>query len=243
MTNQEIIKKYSFKITTKNGIEGLQLQKAPTAADRNYIIANKLDIISEIKKAEADIEAEIINGRNATIEEQKDIKVLALIDSGSYLIDCAIVYVIPFSEEEKEGYREWAIEKGLFNYAEDNEKIEISKFNKLNLVKAIRERKVDGTLGHGESNIRFITELEKKNILAEIKALEEKKETETKIATEKRAEKINVIFEKAKTTGKKQEIERFTEECNDPDEECNVDICVKYALPNGKIDVTRNHTW
>lgn len=55
--------------------------------------------------------------------------------------------------------------------------------------------------------------------------------------------KLDVIFAKAKETGQKQLINQWVEDCNDPKEECNIDICCKWAMPDGTITYTRNHAW
>lgn len=55
--------------------------------------------------------------------------------------------------------------------------------------------------------------------------------------------KINNLFEIARKTGEKQLISKWSENCNDPREECNTDICCKWAMPDGTITYTRNHTW
>lgn len=55
--------------------------------------------------------------------------------------------------------------------------------------------------------------------------------------------RINNLFEIARKTGEKQLISKWLENCNDPKEECNTDICCKWAMPDGTITYTRNHTW
>ena len=51
------------------------------------------------------------------------------------------------------------------------------------------------------------------------------------------------VFAKAKETGEKQELNRWTEGCNDPKEECNLDIVTEWAMPDGSTETTRTHTW
>lgn len=60
---------------------------------------------------------------------------------------------------------------------------------------------------------------------------------------EERENKRKDIFNKAMETGIKQEIKRWTEECNDPDEDCDIDVIIEYAMPDGTIKTERNHTW
>ena len=60
---------------------------------------------------------------------------------------------------------------------------------------------------------------------------------------EKEKERVQKLFEIAKQTGKKQEIESWTEECNDPNEECNVDQIIIYAMADGSRKQERYQTW
>lgn len=55
--------------------------------------------------------------------------------------------------------------------------------------------------------------------------------------------RINNLFEIARKTGEKQLINKWLEDCNDPREECNTDICCEWAMPDGTRQYTRNHTW
>lgn len=62
----------------------------------------------------------------------------------------------------------------------------------------------------------------------------------------KKADKVdkeNAILETAKQTGEKQVIESYSVECNDPHEECDVDIITVYAMPDGTKKTVRSHTW
>lgn len=56
-------------------------------------------------------------------------------------------------------------------------------------------------------------------------------------------EKVNALLEKAKETGERQLISKWTEPCNDPKEECSTDICYYWAMPDGTTEETRHHTW
>ena len=50
-------------------------------------------------------------------------------------------------------------------------------------------------------------------------------------------------FDEAKSTGEPVELERYVAPCNDPHEECSMDIVVTYAMPDGTTKTRRNHTW
>ena len=69
-------------------------------------------------------------------------------------------------------------------------------------------------------------------------AIEAKKQAEEKKEAERKA-----IFDKAKETGKKQLLKKWSEPCNDPNEECDVDMIYEYAMPNGTVKGERQHTW
>ena len=65
-------------------------------------------------------------------------------------------------------------------------------------------------------------------------------------AEAKKAEKAAEIaerFAQAKRTGKPVEIRSWTAECNDPHEQCSLDIITEYAMPDGTIRTDREHTW
>lgn len=59
----------------------------------------------------------------------------------------------------------------------------------------------------------------------------------------KEKEKIENLLEIARKTGRKQLICQWTEGCNDPNEECVVDVVSEWAMPDGSIQRTRTHTW
>lgn len=68
-------------------------------------------------------------------------------------------------------------------------------------------------------------------------------EAETKAREEKRVRHKEEKFEEAKRTGKKVLLNKWTEPCNNPKEECDLDVITQYALPDGTIQTVRNHTW
>lgn len=77
------------------------------------------------------------------------------------------------------------------------------------------------------------------------KAKADEKAKHEKRMAEKKAEqkRIDDIFDTAKNTGKKQVLRTFDIECQDPREECSVDIVTVWAMPDGSKTKTVNHTW
>ncbi len=95
-------------------------------------------------------------------------------------------------------------------------------------------------------------ELEKnyKNKLIPNKIIREKitkildRESQKEIEYEKQKEdKINNLLKIAMETGEPQLISQWVEDCNDPSEECNADICSYWILPDGTKKETRSHTY
>lgn len=50
-------------------------------------------------------------------------------------------------------------------------------------------------------------------------------------------------FDEAKTTGKPVVLRTWSEDCNDPREECDIDTVTEYAMPDGSTKIDRRHTW
>jgi len=96
-----------------------------------------------------------------------------------------------------------------------------------------------GGLEVDEENVQNLLEDAKKAL--EIK--ENEKENERQKREIDKEEKITNLKKLAKETGEKQIYERYSVECNDPNEECDIDNIVVYVLPNGEFETTRNHTW
>lgn len=73
-----------------------------------------------------------------------------------------------------------------------------------------------------------------------INEAKEAKEQEQKDAEEREFEEKLAL---AKDLGQPVEISRITVPCNDPQEECNTDLIIKYVNPAGDIITRRIHTW
>lgn len=50
-------------------------------------------------------------------------------------------------------------------------------------------------------------------------------------------------FAEAAQTGEKVRIRSYALPCSDPTEECEIDVITVWALPDGRIEETRQHTW
>jgi len=63
------------------------------------------------------------------------------------------------------------------------------------------------------------------------------------LATNKKNKKEEELRKKARETGERQLLNSYMEECNDPNEECDIDIICEYITPDGKIVTEKHHTW
>jgi hypothetical protein len=51
------------------------------------------------------------------------------------------------------------------------------------------------------------------------------------------------LIEQAKATGKPVRLAYWQEECNDPNEECDLDDVTEWAMPDGSTRIERSHNW
>src|SRR5690606_33691560 len=58
-----------------------------------------------------------------------------------------------------------------------------------------------------------------------------------------RQKEIDEKFKQARETGEKVELERWSAGCDDPSADCDIDIVVKYAMPDGSTKIERYHTY
>ena len=243
MTVKEMIKKYQLtlvgedKVQVSNGKEARKNMAALKAA--------KSEIIAELKAQKAEREAaEAERERQREEERQRLIDSgeakLALVYYGSYLLNAQIAYVVKMNEEEKSGYADWCRDfmHKLVKNVYENENIREA-------VKAlgIEFGESDGILPSSESSIFYITEDQFKQIKSWIENEDKKAEAEKAAKAKEEEERKQTIFEKAKETGEKQILSRWTDDCNNPREECSTDIVTVWAMPDGTTKTTRQHTW
>lgn len=53
----------------------------------------------------------------------------------------------------------------------------------------------------------------------------------------------NDKFSQARQTGKPIVLRSYSDDCDDPREECSLDNVTEYAMPDGSTKTTRSHTW
>ncbi len=247
-----LIKKFKIELATKNGQEGLAVFGKPSAAEVTEIKSLKEEIVAELKRRKAEREAQIEVARaeaEARLEQKKreylataDLRRCLVCRQDEFLNVTWSVETLAYSAEQDRYFR---AEHGLSNYI------------KLEHVTAMIEeisQRGDSKFYGLECVAWEITDEEEAALLAEQMPAKEKAEKEAAEAAEKKAAEEaaqkaaadaarQAKFDEARETGKPVLLQRWSEPCNDPREECSMDIVRQYAMPDGSVKTERNHTW
>lgn len=80
-------------------------------------------------------------------------------------------------------------------------------------------------------------------LVEEKRTIDRKAWQELEGRTTAQREKEEAIFAEAKETGKPVVLRKTSAPCNDPHEECSLDMVTVYAMPDGSTKTERHHTW
>jgi hypothetical protein len=248
----KLITKFKIELAYKNGQEGLAIRGKPSAAEVAEIKALKGEIMAELKRraAEREAEIEVARAEAAARLEQKKQEYLATAD----LRRCLVCRQDEFLNVT------WSIATLSYNAEQDcyfSAKYGLANYVALDYVTALIEiisQRKDSKFYGIECVAWEITDEEEKALLAEQAPAKEKAEKEAAEAAEKKAAEEaaqkaaaeaerQAKFDEARETGEPVLLKRWTEDCSDPREECSLDICCQYAMPDGSVKVERNHTW
>ena len=235
---QEAIKKYQISLAEKDGQEGLKLAPPKSAKIMEEIKAAKPEIIAELKRQQE--ERKVANAARAAkwaeqmaAQDAIDAPILAAMhDRANELwaqIPADHIEVIAEKTGDMDG-------DPIMQYTADGEIVSWQDVNVVGWASAIRP----GAMGSFASiQVCSIS----KDKLEQIKA--DKVAAEAKNVADKNAEtdRVNTIFAVAKETGKRQYINHYMADCNDPHEECSTDVVTVYAMPDGTTKTERTHTW
>ena len=95
----------------------------------------------------------------------------------------------------------------------------------------------------GDYSITDTFEVSGEELLKMLDDAETKTKSENEIKKANKEKEIKAIFDKAKATGEKQLLNKWSEDCNDKNEDCDIDIIYEYAMPDGTVKTERHHTW
>lgn len=243
MTITEMITKFGLKLAERNGIKGFIVTKGrANASQLEELKSNKPAIMIELEKIETEKRAQMEeNKRRAEIEQEKrKAEYIKNANLKRYLVcernDMAVSWYIDTLEVD--GNRAYRAQYRADKLVELKEVTETMRayFDNENYV----SYGFDGMAWEvTENEEKAITEESEKQ--AETNRIEREKQAEIK-KEGKEAER-KTIFDKARITGEKQVLNHWTDECNDPNEDCSLDIIYQYAMPDGSITEVRSHTW
>jgi hypothetical protein len=247
-----LIKKFKIELASKDGKEGLAVRGKPSAAEVAELKELKSEIMAELKrrKAERAAEIEAVRAKAAARLEQKKQEYLATADLRRCLV-CRqdemlnVTWSIATLSYNAEQDCYFSAEYGLANY--------VALEHVTAMIEEISQRG-DSKFYGLECVAWEITPDEEKALLAEQAPAKEKAEKEAAEAAEKKAAEEaaqkaaadaarQAKFERARETGRPVLLAQWTEPCNDPREECSLDIVQQYAMPDGSVKTERNHTW
>jgi len=77
----------------------------------------------------------------------------------------------------------------------------------------------------------------------EVSKMDKIEDDEIEFRNEEEAKKRREVKALVEATGEAQILKRYSTECDDPDEECNLDYVTIWLLPNGRTIEKRQHTW
>jgi hypothetical protein len=246
MTINEMIKKFEITIVNQAGQEMLKVgrKRKPTTKQLAGLKANKDEIMTELKHQQAERKAarEAANKKaKAEYIENSDLRrYLAVYTDELGRSDWSVETLIWDDDQQKAFRPDWGVG---------------SRIALPHVTTTMEEIRETDHVQYGMAGVAWeitddqedvlIAEQEKAKAVAREKRKTERKskaESEAKAAAEKKAER-QAKFDQAKETGKRVEIKHYSTECNDPSEECSLDIITEYAMPDGSVETERIHTY
>lgn len=123
-------------------------------------------------------------------------------------------------------------------------KIKLNTYHKIFSKDIFKDFQTDYDLGDYSITTYYkLKYSELKKILKDIDLQISDYEAEKEKKKKEKQDKIDKLKKIAFETNTKQEYSRWSEPCNDPREECDVDIVVEYIMPDGTFKLERTHTW
>ena len=154
MTVKQMITKYRIALTDDGN---LRLVSKPTAADVEYIKANKPAIVAELRRRAQERAAAEAAEEAAIIEAQRPVSALCRWGGWDTVAEYQICYVVP---DTNEGYADWYKEANPHLVAHESEAVIVDGKD----VEAYTNRKPDGVLPQ-DGALWFIDEVTKAAII------------------------------------------------------------------------------
>lgn len=211
----KLITKFKIELAYKNGQEGLAVRGKPTAAEVAELKELKSEIMAELKRRAAERRA-AEKAKKAAEEAARQEEIRAM-KAGELKI--TLHY---HDGEYLSGYEVFGAAADLL------EELGLAEY-------------VDGWGYHvADAAVKALgKEFTYSQAVEYTRPAREAAEAQKAAADQKRKAK----FERARETGRPVLLAQWTEPCNDPREECSLDIVQQYVMPDGSVKVERNHTW
>ena len=210
-----LIKKFKIELAIKDGKEGLGIRGKPTAAELAELKALKPEIVAELKRRAAEKWA-AEKAKKAAEEAARQEEIRAM-KAGELKI--TLHY---HDGEYLSGYKVFGAAADLL------EELGLAEY-------------VDGWGYHvADAVVKALgKEFTYSQAVEYTRPAREAAEAQKAAADAARQAK----FDEARKTGKPVLLQRWSEPCNDPREQCSLDIVRQYAMPDGSVKTERNHTW
>jgi rRNA maturation protein Rpf1 len=111
------------------------------------------------------------------------------------------------------------------------------------VAKLLEEQNKKESVDWGDYSTDTTFTVTNKEVLEMLSIEKVKYEQEKEVRKQEAKKRMDELFAEAKAANKPVKISSWSEDCNDPHEECDIDIVTEYAMPNGSIKTERNHTW
>ncbi len=246
MTVKNLIEKYKLSLFIKDGAEMVRFGRKPSAKDLPGLKARKEEIVQELKNQEAERKAAFEKERNqrkANYIANSDLRrcLAVSVDENLNVTRAVITLVFVERDGELRAFRP--------NYGLENPRFLEHETDTMARIVAERERTPYGFGGNAfeiseEEEFLLLGEQDAAMVKAEEAARKAAEEAARKAAEEtaQRAAETAAKFAEAKETGNPVEMTRGSGPCDGSVVECDVDIVIRYAMPDGSVKVERIHT-
>lgn len=209
------IEKWDIQLAFRNGQEGLAVTGKPTAAQVAELRELKQDIIAELKRREVEFLA-------AARAKAAAVKAAQQEESRAIKASEKSIELRWHDGEYLSGYEVFGAAADLL------EELGLAEY-------------VDGWGYHvADAAVKALgKEFTYSQAVEFTRPAQEKKAAKKAAANRERQAKFN----EARETGSPVLLARWTEPCSDPREECSLDVCCQYSMPDGSTKVERQHTW
>jgi hypothetical protein len=247
MTVRNLIEKYRLSLFVKDGVDMVRFGRRPGAKDLAELKSRKGEIVEELKTQIAERQAAIEAKRNAKRAEyvaNSDLRrcLAVSVDENLNVTRAVITLVFVERDGELRAFRP--------NYGLENPRFLEHETDTMARIVAERERTPYGFGGNAfeiseEEEFLLLGEQDAATVKAEEAARKAAEEAAKKAAEEtaQRAAETAAKFAEAKETGNPVELDRWIEPCDGSVVECDVDIIIRYAMPDGSAKVERIHTY